>query len=165
MEPLTIAALVVDTLQILSQYGNSVVAQIQRNLAATGTNATSKTSRSLRFEVKDEGLKQTLKVLGRPYFMVVETGRRPTPQYTKPSKSFVASIKEWADTKGMGKFAYGIALSIHQKGTKLFRDGGRTDIVSNVVNPELTAQISKDILIKFADHYLKNAVKIGSNVN
>lgn len=158
-------ALVVDTLQILSQYGNSVVAQIQQNLASTGTNATSKTSRSLHFEVKDEGLTQTLTVLAKPYFMVVETGRKPTPQYTKPSKAFVASIKEWADTKGMGKFAYGIALSIHQKGTKLYRDGGRTDIVSNVVNPELVAQITKDILLKFADHYLKNAVNIVTNNN
>lgn len=157
--------MIVDTLQILSQYGNSVVAQIQQNLASTGTNATSKTSRSLRFEVKDEGTTQTLTVLGKPFFMVVETGRKPTPQYTKPSKAFVASIKEWADTKGKGKFAYGIAISIHQKGTKLYRDGGRTDIVSNVVNPELTAQITKDILVKFADHYLKNLVQIGSNTS
>lgn len=157
--------MIVDTLQILSQYGNSVVAQIQQNLASTGTNATSKTSRSLHFEVKDEGTIQTLTVLAKPYFMVVETGRKPTPQYTKPSKDFVASIKEWADTKGKGKFAYGIALSIHQKGTKLYRDGGRTDIVSNVVNPELTAQITKDILVKFADFYLKNAVNIVSNTS
>lgn len=157
--------MLVDTLQILSQYGNSVVAQIQQNLTSTGTNATSKTSRSLHFEVKDEGTTQTLKVLGRPYFMVVETGRKPTPQYTKPSKEFVKSIKEWADTKGLGKFAYGIALSIHRKGTKLYREGGRTDIVSNVVNENLVAQITKDVLVKFADHYLKNAVNIVSNVN
>lgn len=157
--------MIVDTLQILSQYGTSTVAQIRANLAATGTNATGKTSQSIHFEVKDEGLKQTLRVLGKPYLFVVETGRKPTPQYTKPSKQFVASIKEWADTKGLGKFAYGIALSIHQKGTKLFREGGRQDIISNVVNENLTAQITKDILAKFADHYLKNAVNIVSNIN
>lgn len=157
--------MVVDTLQILSQYGNSVVAQIRNNLASTGTSATGKTARSLRFEVKNEGFKQTLSVFGKPFIMVVETGRKPTPQYTKPSKEFVASIKEWADTKGLGKFAYGIAKSIHQKGTALYRKGGRTDIISSVVNKNLTDQIAKDVLAKFADHYLKNAVSIVSNTN
>lgn len=97
--------------------------------------------------------------------MVVETGRKPTPQYDKPSKEFVASIKEWADTKGLGKFAYGIAKSIHQKGTELYRKGGRTDIITSVVNQNLTDQIAKDVLAKFADHYLKNAVSIVSNIN
>lgn len=157
--------MIVDTLQILSQYGNSTVAQIRANLASTGTNATGKTSRSIRFEVKDEGFKQTLSVFGKPFIMVVETGRKPTPQYDKPSKEFVASIKEWADTKGLGKFAYGIAKSIHQKGTELYRKGGRTDIITSVVNQNLTDQIAKDVLAKFADHYLKNAVSIVSNIN
>jgi hypothetical protein len=155
--------MVVDLLQILSQYGNSTVAKIKENLAATGTNATGKTSQSIRFEVTDQGFKQTLKVIGKPFVFVVETGRKPTPQYDKPSKEFVASIKEWADTKGIGKFAYGIARSIHQKGTSLYRQGGREDIISNVVNQSLTDQISKDILFKFADSYLKNAVKIVNN--
>lgn len=144
-----------ETLQILSQYGNSTVAQIQQNLASTGTNATGKTSRSIHFEVKTDGDKQVLRVLGKPFLFVVETGRKATPNYTKPSKQFVASIKEWADTKGLGKFAYAIAKSIHQKGTKLHRDGGREDIISNVVNQSLTDQISKDILKQFSDTYLK----------
>jgi hypothetical protein len=157
--------MVVEVLSILSQQGNQIVARIQQNLAATGTNATGKTSRSIHFEVKDEGFKQTLRVLGKPYLFVVETGRKPTPQFTKPSREFVASIKEWADTKGLGQFAYGIAKSIHAKGTKLYRDGGRKDIISNVVNDELTAQISKDILAKFADTYLKNLVTIANNTN
>lgn len=157
--------MIVNVLEILSKYGNSTVAQIQQNLSATGTNATGKTSQSIHFEVKDEGFKQILRVLGKPYLFVVETGRKPTPQYTKPSKEFVASIKEWADTKGLGKFAYGIALSIHQKGTELYRKGGRKDIISNVVNQNLVDQISKDILAQFADTYLKNAVNIVTNNN
>lgn len=157
--------MVVDLLPYLSQTGNSVVAQIRQNLSSTGTNATGKTSRSLRFEVKNEGFKQTLSLYGKPFIMVVETGRKPTPEYTKPSKEFVASIKEWADTKGLGKFAYGIAKSIHQKGTELYRTGGRTDIISSVVNQGLIDQINKDVLVKFADHYLKNAVSIVTNIN
>lgn len=164
---MTIAALIVDVLTILSNYGQSTVAQIQQNLATTGTNATGKTSRSLRFEVQEKGDKQILLVIGgRKYFMTVETGRKATPQFTKPSTEFVASIKEWMSAKGIEGPAYGIAMAIHQRGTKLFQTGGRRDIVSNVVNQSLVDQISKDVLAQFATAYLQSTVTIfnsGSN--
>ncbi len=97
--------------------------------------------------------------------MTVETGRKDTPQYDKPSPQFVASIKQWADARGIGKFAYAIARSIHKKGTELYRNGGRTDIVSNVVNESLIDQMSADMLSKFASEYLKHAVTIVTNRN
>lgn len=150
-------------LTILSSYGQSTVAQIQANLSATGTNASGKTSRSLRFEVREHGDKQILQVIGgRKYFMTVETGRKATPQYTKPSAAFVKSIKEWMEAKGIQGPAYAIAKSIHQKGTKLFQKGGRMDIVSNVVTQDLVDRISKDILSQFSTEYLKSIVKIYS---
>lgn len=160
---MTIAALVVDVLPILQQYGNSAVEQIRANLASTGTNATGKTSRSLRYEVIVQANTVTLKVIGKPFFTVVETGRKATPQYDKPSKEFVASIMEWAKAKGVPGAAYAIAKSIHQKGTKLHRSGGREDIYSSVVNDTLIDKISKDLMDKFAKEYLKNAVNIFSS--
>jgi hypothetical protein len=160
--------LVVDVLSILQAYGNSTVEEIRKNLASTGTNATGKTSRSLRYEVRVEATSITLKIIGKPFFKVVETGRKATPQYTEPSKDFVASIREWAEAKGLPGAAYAIAKSIHQKGTKLHQSGGRDDIYSNVVNEDFVARISKDVLDKFAKEYLKNAVNIftgGTNAN
>lgn len=155
-------------LPILQQYGNSTVEKIRQNLQTTGTNATGRTSRSLRYEVIVQANTVTLKIIGRPFFNVVETGRKATPQYTEPSKEFVASIQEWAKAKGVPGAAYAIAKSIHQKGTRLFQSGGRTDVYSNVVNQSLVDEISKDVLDKFAKEYLKNAVNIfssGSNTN
>lgn len=162
---LTTAKLVVDILPILQQEGNSIVEQIRRNLESTGTNATGRTSRSLRYEVRVDANSVTLKIIGRPFFKVVETGRKATPQYTKPSEDFVASIREWAQAKGVPGAAYAIAKSIHQKGTKLFQSGGRDDVYSNVVNEDLVARISQDVLDKFAQEYLKNAVNIFTNGN
>lgn len=134
------------------------MAQIKQNLAATGTDATGTTSKSLRYEVKQEGSKIILKVIGKPYFMVVETGRKPTPQYTKPSIQFVANIKKWLAVRNASEFsAYGIALSIHKRGTKLWQQGGRKDIVSNVVNEGLSQQIAKELLTKFSQEYIKHA--------
>lgn len=157
----------VDVLSILSQTGTTVVDQIKQNLSSSGTNATGRTAASLRFEVINETDKQILRVIGKPYFKVVETGRKATPEYTNPSKQFVADILEWVKARGIDeKAAYGIAKSIHQKGTKLFRDGGRQDIFSNVVTPTFVDELSKSVLDQFTNEYLRNVVKInGNNVN
>ncbi len=156
----------VDVLTILSQTGTTVVDQIRQNLASTGTNATGRTSASLRFEVTDETDKQILRVIGKPYFNVVQTGRKATPEYGNPSKDFVEAIKQWAKARGIEEgAAYGIAKSIHQKGTKLFRSGGREDIFSNVITDDFVNGISKSVLGQFTNEYLKNVVKITSSGN
>ena len=85
--------------------------------------------------------------------MTVETGRRPTPTY-KPSRNFVASIQAWMTARGMQGPAYAIAQAIHKKGTELYRSGGRTDIVSNVINQSLYDQIANAVLKKFINQYV-----------
>lgn len=153
-----------EIISILNQYGNSTVEQIKQNLSST--TASGKTAQSLHYIVTNEGTKATLKVLGKPYFMVVETGRKPTPNYDKPSKAFVQSIADWLQfVSGDTRPAYAIAKSIHKKGTKLFRDGGRTDIVSNVINQNLTDKISLDLLNKFAQQFMASVVKIFTDGN
>lgn len=155
-----------EIIKILEGYGNSTVQQIRDNLSNTGTNATGKTSTSLHYSVTDQGTKATLKVVGKPFFAVVETGRKPTPNYDKPSKEFVDSIKQWAQAKGADTgMAYAIAKSIHKKGTKLFRDGGRQDIYSNVINQNLVDKISLDLLNKFAEQFMTSVVKLFTDGN
>jgi hypothetical protein len=144
-------------LSIVSNAGQNAVAQIRQNMAATGTNATGKSSQSLRYEIVQEGEKTILRVLGRQYFAVVETGRRPTPQYDKPSREFVAAIKEWAQAKGIEEnAAYAIAKSIHKKGTKLYRSGGRQDVYTSVI-PGIVQQIGSEYLQKYANLFLVQA--------
>ncbi len=159
--------MVVNLITILNGYGNNIVESIRRNLASTGTNATGKTSRSLRYEVQDKGDKIILSIFGKPYLAVVETGRKATPQFTKPSIEFVASIKEWVKARGINEgAAYAIAKSIHQKGTKLHSIGGRKDIISNVINPALTESIAKDVLFSFSKLLTTNIKQIyGGNSN
>lgn len=153
--------MVVDVLSILTNYGASIVSQIQQNLASTGTNATGKTSKSLRYEVTQEGSKATLMVIGKPFFKVVETGRKATPQYTNPSKDFVASIKEWVKARGIPEgAAYAIAKSIHKKGTP---PTGKL-IFSNVINESLTDKINNDLLDHFTKIFTKNIID-GGNIN
>jgi len=148
-------------MKILSSYADTAVKQIQLNIQSTGTNATGKTSRSIHYTISDNGEKITLQILGRPYITSIETGRKATPDYTKPSVQFVASIKEWVKAKGLPEgSAYAIAKSIHAKGTKLFREGGRKDIISSVLNQSFIDQIAKDILDTYAKILVVNVKEI-----
>jgi hypothetical protein len=130
---------------LLNSQGLGMVAQIRGNLNTTSTNATGKTQQSLKFDVSQTGSVITLSITGRPYFMTVETGRKPTPD-KKPSKSMLESIKEWMDIRGVSGSEWGIAMAIMKHGTKLYQKGGRKDIVSNVINDGMVARIEEEIL-------------------
>lgn len=143
-----------DILTILTNHGQSTTEQLYRAIPKK----TGRTARSVRFEVKDNGETATLQIKGAPYLMVVQTGRKPTPQYDKPSRDFVTRIKEWLAAQGKDQGpAYAIARSIHKKGTALWRAGGNT-IISDIVNESLTEKISRDILQAFAKYYLVSTV-------
>lgn len=153
--------MIVDTLAILSKHGNDLVTELKQAIAPH--TATGRTARSLRFEVVRQGSKDILKVYGRPFILALETGRKPTPQYTKPSFDFVANIREWLKAKGGDQdLAYAIAKSIHRKGTK-----GTPGIISGPVN-SMVETIEKDILQQFAKNWLFNVVEFtrdGNNGN
>lgn len=148
--------MIVNTLSILAQQGNTLVAEVKR--AIEPHKATGRTSASLMFSVRREGDKDILQLTGRSFIMALETGRKSTPQYTKPSRAFVQSIREWLQAKGSDTApAYAIAKSIHQKGTK-----GTLGIISGPVN-NWVDQISVYILEQFAQQYLFNVVKFASD--
>lgn len=150
--------MIVDTLTILSKYGTDIVTQLKQSISSHS--ATGRTARSLRFEVVREGTKDILKIYGRPFIMALETGRKPTPQYTKPSRDFVSNIREWLKAKGGDQdLAYAIAKSIHKKGTK-----GTPGIISNVVDSQVQ-KIEKDILEQFAKQWLFNVVEFSKDGN
>jgi len=144
----------VDLVPFLKSTGESVVGKIRTNLQSTGSNASGKTAASLKYTVTVSGDTTTLRVVGRPYFMTVETGRGPTVNSTPGAKTLVQAIKEWMKAKGVKGSAFGIAKAIHEKGTKLYRKGGRKDIVSNVVNQTLVDSISKTVLKQFTEAYI-----------
>jgi hypothetical protein len=145
---ISITAVIAEILSILSQYGQSTTDQIK----AVTPSVTGKTRASVKYTVTDQGDKALLQITGRPYFMSIQTGRKPAGD--KPSRSFVDNIREWLKAQGKDQGpAYAIARSINQKGSKLWRAGGNT-IVSDVVNQSLIDKISQSVLEKFANYYL-----------
>lgn len=154
--------MIVDLVKILNDQGNSIVSQIRANLAPI--NKTGKTSASIKYSVTVEDDKTILRVTGKPFVYVVETGRKATPD-KKPSEEMIKNIREWV--KAIGKpesMVWAVATKIQKEGTELYRAGGRKDIISNVVNEQLINQISKECLDLFAQSYLK-IVADGFNIS
>jgi hypothetical protein len=135
-----------------------MVNDIRANLGATGTNATGRTSQSLRFEITQNGGKMNMRLYGRPFFMTVQTGRRPTPE-KKPSREMIDNLRVWMEARGMdASKVWGLATKINQRGTRLWLEGGREDIVDPVVD-EFINGISMDALAAEQENFILNVRK------
>ena len=132
-------------IDIVQNNGIQLTNDIRANMGQAGMNATLKTANSLRIETKQEGSKVKMTLFGRPFFMTVQTGRRPTPD-KKPSRDMISNITEWVEARGLDeKAVWAIATNIQKKGTKLWQEGGRTDIVDPAVD-EFVNQTATDLL-------------------
>lgn len=138
---------------VIQNSGIELINNIRANLGATGTNATGKTSQSLRIELKQKGTKFKLQLFGRPFFMTVETGRRPTPD-KKPSREMISNITEWVNARGIDESAvWAIATKIQQRGTRLWFEGGRDDIVQPAVDTFIN-DVSQGLLEAEVDNFI-----------
>jgi len=147
----------VDLLAILSNETNDFLSEVKRNLDNTGTTATGKSKESLRFEITEEGKKIVLTVFGKPYFSVVETGRKPTPD-KKPSRAMIDNITEWLSARGKPEsMAWAVATKINKEGTKLWQTGGRTDIYTDL-KESFADQIYMAAVEEISSEYFRNAV-------
>lgn len=129
----------IDIRRILTSALEEAKVKIQQNLASTGTNASGRTSRSLTVEVDGN----TVMLNCRQAFGTVETGRKPG----RVPYNFRDIIYQWMQDKGVHakvegrrsqesadrSMAYIIARKIANEGSKLYREGGRDDIYSNVL--------------------------------
>ena len=155
-----------NTQQQLKALLDKMVEEMRQNLASTGTNASGRTSASLRVEVDDVGGR----IYGRRYFRGVEQGRAGGAV----PRNFTSIIRQWIldkgltiqaiqykrqpsakwqpkytpEERGLRQMASAIAHTIEKSGTSLYRKGGRTDIFTNVIeeNKPAILQVAKEII-------------------
>lgn len=139
-----------NTQDIIKQVLDKMVSQIKVNLQSTGTNASGRTSDSLRVEVDST----SGRIYGRRYFRGVEQGRAGG----RVPRNFTSIIRQWIldkgltpsaipykrqpsanwqpkytpEERGLRQMASAIAHTIQKSGTSLYRSGGRKDIFTNV---------------------------------
>lgn len=145
---------------------DKMVDEMRQNLASTGTNASGRTSQSLRVVMTDTGGQ----IWGRRYFRGTEQGRAGG----KVPHNFQSIIRQWIldkgltiqaiqykrkpsanwqpkytpEERGLRQMASAIARTIEKSGTSLYRSGGRKDIFTNVIeeNKESIKKIAKEII-------------------
>lgn len=132
---------------VIGSWLEETKSMIQENLSRTGTNASGETSNSLSVETTEKGGKLT----GRSFFRTVETGRRPGKMPP------VSKIKEWLETGkvsfsgSIDSAAWAISTAIAKRGTKLFRDGGREDIIQPAISVQRIDKLTKAIADSYTD--------------
>lgn len=117
--------------EVFEQAKRDIIANHER----AGQVASGKTRDSLSVEVTSDTTSATATMYGRKYFAALETGSAPwKKRYTHPPRPFVETIAKWMTDKGIeGVSAYLVARKIMREGSKLYRDGGRKDIFTPVM--------------------------------
>ena len=154
------------TQQQLKTLLDKMVAEMRDNLAKTNTNASGRTSASLRVVMTNTGGE----IWGRRYFRGVEQGRAGG----KVPRGFTSIIRQWIldkgitpsaipykrkssakwqpkytpEERGLRQMASAIAHTIEKSGTSLYRKGGRKDIFTNVIeeNKADILKVAKEII-------------------
>lgn len=139
--------------EILERFGNETVNIIRTNLSSTGSNATGETSQSVRSEVFGES---KLVVSGKPFIMVVETGRKEgKPPPISPIIKWLQSGKVTFEGS-IRSAAFAISKAIGKSGTRLYQTGGRRDIITPAVSDQRVDALIKEV----ADETLKQTITV-----
>ena len=151
--------------KILSQYGNNIVFNIQRELRINNNIATGKALESLRYVIEHSDSSVILSILGENYIKAIDEGRKPGKK--APSST---DIEQWIKAKSSfrlrdrsGRFkaktesnikraAFNIARSIGIKGTKPY------NLLEYAVKP-LEAKILGDVVTAFVEEELNKMIK------
>jgi len=129
--------------------------RIIKNHIAANQKASGQTIRSLKVVLD----KESGTLYGRSYFGVLETGRKPG----RIPKNFAEILKKWIADKRINvenerSFIWFVSQKTKKEGSKLYRDGGRSDIYSNEIPKTI-----KTIREKIAQHYRIEVTQIFNN--
>lgn len=142
---------------ILGKELAGIVERIKKNAAAK--KKTGQLSDSPRYEVIEDQGRTIGYIYAAAYFKTLETGRKPTPG-KKPSREMLENIAKWADVSGLDDDAvWPIAVSIQERGTKLWRDGGNKDVFTPETNEESMKDL-KSKIIKAEANKVANELRV-----
>lgn len=119
--------------------------RIIANHRAAGQVASGKTIASMQVNIDGD----TGELVGRKQFRNLETGTPPwrnAANIKKTPATFNAVIEQWIKDKGLNLNSWAVSYKIIHKGTRLYRQGGRTDIYSNEI-PKTIESVSQRLLV------------------
>ena len=164
----------INNLEILGQFGRTVVADIIDRHIAANQRASGSFVQGLRYEASDRRL---LVIDGVGYSYFLEEGRGPTKGGAKGDERLSTRILEWMGHKGIsGKpykrkdgtmqdqkkadesMAYLIARNIHLHGTRLYQRGGESGVISGAITEERISALVGAFSGEYASQTLSDLV-------
>ena len=144
----------IDTM--LSRALSQCIETIKTNSRNAGQVATGKTLRSLEYTLHREGKAYIARILGRPYFGTLETGRGPYAGGKGDPAGFNQRLIEWMKARNFQckdeaeylRMANYLRWKINKFGTSLYRKGGRKDVFTPAVN-DLADFVEKELIVFF----------------
>jgi len=133
--------------QLFTQFGRDSVEIIKTNMRKADQVATGETMNSLKYKATPS----SLVVSGKEYIWALETGRKPYQGGNK--RGFADKLLRWMQAKGISSMpnktdeqtARFFAWYINKFGSKLYREGGRTDIITPIFAPQRFRKLNKDL--------------------
>lgn len=151
--------------EILQQQGDRIVRRLREQLSQRRVNASGNLSRSIR---ANAGANELI-VDANSYVFHVEDGRGPSKSGSSPGKLY-PRILQWTIDKGISakndaerrSMAYAITKKIHESGTRLFRKGGNSGVLSEVINRETVDKIESAVADVFLFESVEGFIKSSS---
>lgn len=137
---------------ILTGFAERTIAGIRSKIP----NVTGTMSQSLGYKIDAEGL--TI-FSSEKYFTVLETGRKPTSSgAARGIPTLRVRIREWIDNAGItprgnisrDSLAFLITRKIHEEGSLLYRQGGKSGVISDYIN---NVKIQEDLINLLTDSF------------
>lgn len=124
----------------IREFGEQLVTEIKQNLRREGNFASGKTENSLKVEVRE----MRLTIFALWHIVTLEDGRGPSTGGGSGRAELKERIKEWIRMKGIqpeqgmsvDTLAFLITRKIHREGTRLYRRGGKSGVLRNVLRDE-----------------------------
>lgn len=137
--------------ELISAFLEELKAEIVQNLKDRGNVASGETINSLEVIPIDEN---TVALWGAKHLMALEDGRKPTRSGAESgSPTLFERIKQWIDDKGLDLNPYAVTKKIHKEGTSLYRQGGKSGVISTVI----TEQRINNFLEIFSREFMSSA--------
>jgi len=133
--------------QMLEKFGQDSVNLLRSNMAKAGQNATGETSNNITSEMLSN---TRVQVTAPSYVYVLETGRKP--RESSQESDFRSKLEKWVRARGINfggtidQTVRSLQYLINKRGTKLWREGGRKDIITPVLDNRRFIKLTQDIL-------------------
>lgn len=138
---------------ILKNFAEDVIAGIREGIP----NVTGKSAASLGYRIDAGGLEI---YSSEKYFTVLETGRKPG------KRPPIDVILQWIKDKPIASdinpksLAFLIARKIGEEGSLLYRQGGKSGVISDVINDQTVKEGLVDVLTdRFRDYVINEFVR------